>query len=175
MQVSPKATVPFIWIQLRVVVETTDHTKKKSISQLFHNAQVNWLTCGTVTISHSAGLCTDPHRYYILGHGKINAWRPRSARARDFVNFREKKIMHRSRAARPLGFDSLLSLSDVATFRFPWIINFWHFCLILAREPRFISHNQAEVSKVDYSWKYKSCNIRDLLAAKNTVPGTAVS
>ena len=40
-----------------------------------------------------------------LAHGA-----PRGARARDFVNFRkEKKIMHRARAARPRGFDSLPS------------------------------------------------------------------
>ena len=38
----------------------------------------------------------------------FNAKRPRSARARDFVNFR-KKFMHRARAARPRGFDSLPS------------------------------------------------------------------
>jgi hypothetical protein len=61
--------------------------------------------------------------------------------------------MHRARAARPRGFDSLPSLSDVA--------------------PRFIYQNHAEVSKawskVDYTWKSKSCNNREFFAAKNTV------
>jgi hypothetical protein len=33
-----------------------------------------------------------------LGRGKINAWFPRSAGARDFMNFREK--IHASRARR---------------------------------------------------------------------------
>ena len=62
--------------------------------------------------------------YCIFGRGKINAWRPRSAFARDFVNFREKKFMHRARAARPRGFDSLPSLSDVGTFSFRRILPF---------------------------------------------------
>ena len=37
--------------------------------------------------------------------------------------------MHRARAARPRGFDSLPSLSDVGTFSFRWIKPFWYFCL----------------------------------------------
>ena len=36
-------------------------------------------------------------------------------------------------------------------------------------EPRFILHLKAEVSKVDYSSKAKSSNVRDFAAAKNTV------
>jgi hypothetical protein len=39
--------------------------------------------------------------YCIFGHGKINAWFPRSAGARDFVNFREKNsCIARARRAR---------------------------------------------------------------------------
>jgi hypothetical protein len=39
--------------------------------------------------------------YCIFGRGKINAWFPRSARARDFVNFRgENSCIARARRAR---------------------------------------------------------------------------
>jgi hypothetical protein len=39
--------------------------------------------------------------YCIFGHGKINAWFPRRARARDFVNFRKKNsCIARTRCAR---------------------------------------------------------------------------
>ena len=37
--------------------------------------------------------------------------------------------MHRARAARPRGFDSLPFLSDVGTLSFRWILPFWYFCL----------------------------------------------
>ena len=47
--------------------------------------------------------------YYILDRWGTGALRPRCALARDFVNF-ENNFMHRARAARPHGFDSLPSL-----------------------------------------------------------------
>jgi hypothetical protein len=55
---------------------------------------------------------------------------PHNARARDFVNFRRKKFMHRARGGAR-GFDSLPSLSDVGTLSFRWIdlLPFWYFCL----------------------------------------------
>jgi hypothetical protein len=68
-----------------------------------------------------------------------------------FRKFSKKKFMHRARATPPLGFDSLPSLSDVGA--------------------RFILRNKAEVSKRQYSSKAKGSNVRDFLAAKNTVSG----
>ncbi len=44
-----------------------------------------------------------------------------------FRKFSKKNFMHRARAARPRGFDSLPSLSDVGTLSFRWIIHFWYF------------------------------------------------
>jgi hypothetical protein len=52
-----------------------------------------------------------------------------------FRKFSEKKFMHRARAARPRGFDSLPSLSDVGTLSFRWILPFWYFCFLLAYKP----------------------------------------
>jgi hypothetical protein len=63
--------------------------------------------------------CSSRRTYCILGRGKINAWLPRSARAWDFVNFREKNscnararraraglaVYPSSRALEPLAFD----------------------------------------------------------------------
>ena len=52
----------------------------------------------------------EKQKYCKLDWEETGAWRPRDARARDFVNFRRKKIMHRAHVARPLGIDSLPSL-----------------------------------------------------------------
>ena len=49
-----------------------------------------------------------------------------------FREFSKKIFMHRARAARPRGFDSLPSLSDVGTLSFRWILPFWYFCFLLA-------------------------------------------
>jgi hypothetical protein len=73
--------------------------------------------------------------YYTYEQRKIAAWRPRKARARDFVNFR-KTYSCIARAALPLGFDSLPSLSDVGTCSFRWILPFWYFCFLLGDKAR---------------------------------------
>jgi hypothetical protein len=55
----------------------------------------------------------DVHKYCRLDRNGTDAWRPRGARARVFVNFRKfskTKIMHRARAARPPGFNNLPSM-----------------------------------------------------------------
>ena len=54
-------------------------------------------------------------QYCILGCGEIAAWRARGASARVSVNFRKFSPWIRAPAARARGFDSLPSLSDVAT------------------------------------------------------------
>jgi hypothetical protein len=56
--------------------------------------------------THSSGEDFFLQLYCTYERHKIAAWRPRGACARDFVNFRKKKFMHRARAVRPRGFDS---------------------------------------------------------------------
>ena len=81
--------------------------------------------------------------YCILGNEKINAWRPHGNRARVSVNFRKfSPCIARARRARA----GLTVYPPSRTFP-----------------------NQAEVSKVDYSSKANSSNVRDSLTAKNAV------
>jgi hypothetical protein len=73
--------------------------------------------------------------------------------------------MHRARAARSRGFDSLPSRSDVGTLSFWWILPFCKARLGLLSCVLF----QAEGSKQQHSSKAKSFNVRNFLVAKNTV------
>jgi len=90
--------------------------------------------------------------YCILGCKEINALRARGGRARVSVNFCKFSPCVAC-AARPRGFDSLPSLSDIGT----------------VSEARFILRFQAEVSKRFYSSKANGSNVCDFSAAKNSV------
>ena len=90
--------------------------------------------------------------YCILGCKEINALRARGGRARVSVNFCKFSPCVAC-AARPRGFDSLPSLSDIGT----------------VSEARFIPRFQAEVSKRFYSSKANGSNVCDFSAAKNSV------
>jgi hypothetical protein len=62
--------------------------------------------------ANSTKFSSYPLVYCKLDQERTGAYFPRGSRARDFVNFREKKFMHRARPPRPLGIDSLPSLDS---------------------------------------------------------------
>ena len=104
-------------------------------SQLYHELYIDYMSV-----------------YCTYGWQEITAWRARGAVARVSVNFCKFSPCVAC-AARPRGFDSLPSLSDIGT----------------VSEARFILRFQAEVSKRFYSSKANGFNVCDFSAAKNSV------
>jgi hypothetical protein len=119
----------FLWVNfcgkflLANFVKATVNTAKYALNTL--SLLICMSTAGSQNQRYSLGIGV-PHVKYILYPWPRQNQRmaPAQRPCAGFRQFSGGKFLHRARAARSRGLDSLPSLSDVATLSFRWIIHF---------------------------------------------------